>query len=152
MTKPPIDRRRLQDGDVIDFGEVRLKAKGSRFSATGCQHLTCEIDADAGTLTCAECGVSVSPFSRLLLIAENRKAIKERDNEYRRRISDLFQQVRNYRPHLRAAKALEEVWRGRRMAPCCPHCHTGLLPEDFERISGGVSVELERQRRKKEKS
>ena len=53
--------------------------------------------------------------------------------------------------HLIACKELEKVWRSKRMIPQCPHCKTGLLPEDFASIHTRVSAEIERQRRTNKK-
>jgi hypothetical protein len=45
----------------------------------------------------------------------------------------------------RAAKEVDKVWRSRHMAPCCPHCKTALLPEDFANgVKRAVSKELAR--------
>jgi hypothetical protein len=51
----------------------------------------------------------------------------------------------------RAAKSMDRTW-GHKMAPLCPHCHGGLLPEDFENGGSACSRELEVARRKRAES
>ncbi|GEM_PF-4444040 len=41
-----------------------------------------------------------------------------------------LEQDKSHNLHLIAAKKVEAVWRSRNMAPCCPHCGRGILPED----------------------
>jgi hypothetical protein len=48
----------------------------------------------------------------------------------------------------RAAKQLDRDWGGK-MAPSCPHCRGGLLPEDFEHRRSATSREFELARRKR---
>ncbi len=48
-----------------------------------------------------------------------------------------------------AAKRMDDLWRKKRAVPTCPHCGSGLLPEDTERM-GRVSKEIEIARRKRE--
>lgn len=144
----PLDRLPLNNGDILDFGEFRLKKRGSRYSQTGCAHKDIVIDPDEGTLECQDCGASIDPFSKLVKIAERQKALQWHRKRERERLGELWRAVRNYRPHLRAAKALEQIWRGGKLAPNCPHCNAALLPEDCTGGLSSRSAEIERQRRK----
>ena len=140
-----VERIDLQKGDVVDFGAYRLMAK-----AGSCTHRRAEIDPEGGTLKCMDCGDALAPFVFLVSMMERRKAVLDAIEHQRLRIGELFQKVRAYRPHLRAAKAMEELWRAK-LAPCCPHCRRPILTEDVtDQGLAAMSAELERRRREVE--
>lgn len=143
----PVDRMPMGDGDIVDFGEFRLKRKGSRYKDPDCPHKLMTIDPDAGTLECQDCGKSIDPFTRLVAMAENRNLIQLRQKREADRIVEVWRKIRRYKPHLRAAKALEQIWRGGKLSPNCPHCNAALLPEDCADGLSSRSTEIERKRR-----
>lgn len=58
-------------------------------------------------------------------------------------------EAEQFQARSRAVKSLDHIWRSRTMAPCCPHCRQGLLPEDMLQGLSSVGVEYERARRAK---
>lgn len=144
------------DDKTVSFAEFRAKIKGAAFvrdEVRRCKHKSVAIDPSDGTLDCQECGKSLNPFTVLLNyvnswaeIAKWREECKAAAQAQREKALLTWNTYRAWRPHLRAAQYIEKQWRSR-MAPCCPHCGNGLLPEDFlegrDRGSRGRSYELE---------
>jgi hypothetical protein len=70
--------------------------------------------------------------------------------DYQRRKADLDDAIKCNIRRI-AARNLEKGWNSHRNVPACPHCARGLLPEDFEKGSRLVSLDIERAKRKREK-
>lgn len=131
----------IESDRVISFVHHAQKRK----KPCGGNHQRFVIDEQHGTVECAECGDNVSAFHALLKIARKEGRYREQMYYARKKLEELAA----YKPWLRAVKEIERLWRGRKMLPVCRFCNHGLEPED---ISGSmVSVEFERQRRKKQK-
>jgi hypothetical protein len=46
---------------------------------------------------------------------------------------------------LKAVIKIDDAWRSRKMAPCCPHCHAVILPKDgFGDVRVNKEMELAR--------
>jgi hypothetical protein len=135
MTLPPDSADR-----TISFAQFRAKIKGAAFvrdSERSCQHHKMIIDPKQGTLECDDCGRSLSAFVTLLKLVEGWEKIdKWKDDcradakRWQERAALTYKTMRSWRPHLRAVKEFEKLWR-RNSGPCCPHCGHALLPEDF---------------------
>lgn len=122
------------DGKILSFAhEVR------RRDPDGCGHRQrFVIDERHGTVYCRECNEPVSAFHALKMIARD-------DSLFRRQTKTgqaLLEEMKAYKPWLRAVKALEKIWRGKDMLPQCPHCHRGIEAEALA-STGIVSREYE---------
>lgn len=104
-----------------------------------------ELDAQNREVTCKHCGEKVDPFDALLTMSRRWEDISQETQ----RLLEQAKGLDNYKPWLRAIKSIESNVRSGQMIPSCPHCHRGILLDEFE---GYVSKERELQRRKFEKS
>ena len=94
---------------------------------------------------CADCEQDVEPFDAFKHLVENYdEAWKAAD----RRIKEAHE-ASKFSLISRAAKAIDKMWRSRKMVPACPHCHAGIWPEDALRM-GMVGKEYDGARRKRE--
>lgn len=129
---------------VINIGDWQLQRK-YKYSAPAqddCDHKHIELDARGDVVKCVKCGVQLSAFWALEMLA----------NEYNTALSklhrdrDALAKAKQADLHLLAARKVEKVWRSRTMVPACPHCHQGIFPEDG--LGGSqVSREVEIRRR-----
>lgn len=146
---PPIDEQEFIYGmKVVDFGEMRVARGLSRRPFTTCRHVNLVYDNKERRVWCKDCERNIDPFDAFLALTENYNTAYG----HYAKMKETALEARNYNLHLIAAKNIEKAWRGRTMAIGCPHCSTGLLPEDFTK--GGLSMcsaEIERMRRKKKK-
>lgn len=143
---PPIVPQDFLSGlKVVDFGDLRVARGLSRRPFTRCRHLRLVFDNHERRIWCEDCEKNIDPFDAFEAIALN----MDRAISQYQRIKEDALQAREHNLHLIAAKNIEKAWRGKTLAPPCPHCGRGLLPEDFSKQCGGVSAVLERQRRKK---
>lgn len=100
-----------------------------------------EIDAVNKEITCRYCGVVIDPFDALLHISNEWEFVEEDT----KRLLEQRKEIVNYKPWLLIIRNLEKECRGGSMIPSCPHCHKGIL---FEEFSGFTNKEMELQRRK----
>lgn len=141
--------------EVVSFAEFRARIKGAAFvrdDERRCKHHHMTLDEHGGTVDCDDCGKNLSAFAVLCHFVREWGKIQEWKAEchaYGQKMRDeallTWRTYRSWRPHLRAAQYIEKQWRGK-MAPCCPHCGNGLLPEDFldgSRGSRGKEHELQ---------
>ena len=105
--------------------------RNSKRPKTTCKHERTLIDQIAGTVECRECGEVLSPFHVLLRMAQGERALFDRVRSLQAKADELAR----YSPHLKTMKELERIWRGRRMIPICPHCGTGIWPQEL--LAGG---------------
>lgn len=114
--------------DVIQIGDWQIQRKHAlRMSQAGeCDHKHLELDGRGDIVRCSKCGIQVSAFWALEMLADeyNRRLAKlERDRE-------ALAKAKEAEVHLLAARKVDKIWRSRTMVPACPHCHQGILPED----------------------
>jgi len=147
------DKRELEEGrtsgaythNVIDFGGMRLAKGWRRRDAPKCAHRRLVLSQTDRLIECDDCGRQIEAFDAVLAIYA--------------RLDEMVAHIR--RDHhkadegakavlvRRAAKELDRSW-GRKMAPNCPHCEKGLLPEDFAngaRSARGRELEIARRQR-----
>jgi len=143
----------VSDDNIVSFDAFQLLMyRRHHRPEAECEHERLVIDGKLGTLECQDCSRSVSPFAALLKMAENRQKEQEALARIRERMVAIRNLTARYKPHLRAAKEIESVWRGGKMRPCCPNCRLGLRAEDFlEGASSCVSVEYDDARRARPK-
>lgn len=142
---PPIEEPGFLGGvTVIDIGDVRVARGISRRPYSVCRHTKLVYDGNERRIWCKDCEQDIEPFDGFKIVAEQCSAFKA-SLERRERA------VETAEAHAlisRAAKAVDDAWRRRKIAPCCPHCSQPILPEDFAAgVRSGSSVELERRRR-----
>lgn len=141
---PPIEEKEFLYGvKVVDIGDLRVARGLSRRPYSSCCHYRMVYDGQERRVWCKDCEQDVEAFDAFKLLVENIAS------EYRKlnRLREEIEEAKEHTLHLIAAKEVEKVWRGRKMAPTCPHCKGGLLPEDFVN-AGRTSAEFERKRRK----
>lgn len=149
MSHEPIDPQEFRWGvNVVDIGDVRVSRGLTRRGREACKHKALSYDNVERRIWCRDCERDVEGFDAFVILAEafdnaakklesRQRAIKEAEERTLRR---------------RAAKVLDEAWSSRSMAPVCPHCSEGLLPEDVVGGVGMVNCEMIRRRRAKGKA
>ncbi len=115
-----------EDSRIVSIGDLRIqRLERHQKPQDACRHKHMEMDSVGQIVLCLDCGKQLTAYW----------ALEEILSGYQRACADLRarrEQVaaeRKINLHLVAAKAVEEAWRGG-MAPCCPHCHDAILPED----------------------
>ncbi len=133
----------LASASVISLADVRVSRGWSRPSKV-CEHKSLVYSSRDRRIECKECDQPIEAFDAFMTLVRHfdsmEDAARRREHQTKEAAGAVI--VR------KAAKALDKAW-GRKMAPCCPHCRTGLLPEDFETIGSMVGQELERARRRR---
>ncbi len=133
--------------EVIDLAGVRVERGLPARRVAQCEHKRLTYCADERRVWCSDCERTIENFDAFMTLTtyfHRMAGAVARDME--RAKEALAHAVLS-----RAAKALDKVWRGRSMAPCCPHCRGALLPEDFaDGVGMSVNRELEEARRKRD--
>lgn len=129
---------------VIDLAEMRIK-RGNACArrAAPCKHRALIYSQEERRVWCEDCERTIDSFDAFMtLVGKFHPMVNAAKHALER-----AREAEGFTISLRAAKVFDRAWRGNQMAVCCPHCRTGLLPEDF--LSGGsqVSAEIERARR-----
>jgi endogenous inhibitor of DNA gyrase (YacG/DUF329 family) len=91
-----------------------------------CRHSRFTVDPSSGDVECSDCGKPVSPSHALITLAHHHADLADTLKRAREELAEIKQ----YAPHLRAAKRVEKIWRGRHL-PTCPHCQKGIEAETF---------------------
>lgn len=140
---PPIEPQDFVGGvKVVDFGDLRVARGLSRRPFSLCKHRPLVYDPKERRIWCRDCESNVEGFDAFVLLVEQfHRAAQE--------IQRQREEVEKARAHniIRiAARQMDEHFRSRTMVPACPHCHTGIFPEDVGRMAS-VSREWEQARR-----
>lgn len=114
--------------NIIQIGEwtVRRQARNTARAPKACDHTEISLDANGHVVRCVKCGDQLSAFWALEMLSE----------QYNRALAGLEQEraalakARETELQLSATRKVEQLWRGRKLAPACPHCGCGILPED----------------------
>jgi uncharacterized protein (DUF983 family) len=134
----PLDGDRLPDG-VVDLAGFRItRGTSKRVPWERCKHRKLIYDRQDRRVRCEDCNRDLDAFDALMVMVDG---FGEMMGEVRRKQA-AAREATAHSVVSRAAKAVDKLWRGQRMAPCCPHCSRGLLPEDF---AGGVSSAVGRE-------
>lgn len=140
--------------NVVDLKTFKATLRyGSRWGGSGpkcCEHRTVVLDQDDCSVECEDCGRTISAFAVLFQMVKRWGEIAEQVQALKTRAAAVRNLIKNYKPRLRALKQLEKHWWTQQRLPTCPHCHRGLLPEDFADSMSFVSKEYELKRRDKE--
>ena len=143
---PPIEPLDYLFGlTVVDLGDIRVARGLSRRPFSICEHRNMVYDQKERRIWCKDCERNVEPFDAVVAIAEQM-------DHANKRLLDRAKAIKSAEAHSlisRAAKAADKAWREKSMAPACPHCQRGILPEDALNFSS-VNKEWEVARRKRE--
>jgi hypothetical protein len=115
--------------NVIQLGELRIRRQEEMrgfLRDKRCHHRQMTWDDNGCIVTCDDCGMQISPYWAMQMLAREYKRAMEVVEAREKRVAE----DKSHNLHLIAAKKVEAVWRRRNMAPCCPHCDRGILPED----------------------
>ena len=132
----------IEDDEAVvslEAWRLRKREPGER----RCDHPRTTIDEQNGTVECRDCGVTLSAFWVLGQIAREENRCFTRIRNLRAEAEEL----KGWVPFLRSMRKLEKRWRGRAMLPACPHCHRGLWPDELERSSVSLSLEVAQRRK-----
>lgn len=129
--------------NIITIGDLQLRRVHyqERRLRDACAHHRLSMDDEGGIVRCRDCGVQVTAYWALTFLASQYKRARARVAADQERVAE---ESKKY-VILRAAKAVEQAWRGG-MAPTCPHCHLAVLPEDGMG-SSTMNVDFERKKR-----
>lgn len=134
--------------EVIDLAGIRIARGMLKPREKRCEHMRLVVSQSERLIECEDCNRSVDAFDAVMVVMRHMEKMLSEVNGRKRRADEAMKAT----IQLRAAKSLERSWR-HRMAPCCPHCHHGLLPEDFDRgAAGAISCELEVARRVRDRA
>lgn len=141
---PPITPADFISGvKVIDFGEARIARGYTRRPYSSCKHLNLVYDTQERRVWCEDCERNVDPFDAFKILVENYAAAEGKVN----RLKQEATEAAKFSIRSRAAKAIDDIWRKRRMVPCCPHCTGPLLPEFFANgVGSTASAEIARRK------
>lgn len=132
-------------GVVVDLDSVRIRTGRTPRGLKTCQHKHMIYNQTERRIWCEDCERTIDNFDAFQTFTRHFKAM-EREAGHKLRIA---QEALAGAARLRATKELDRLWSGRRMAPCCPHCNRGLIPEDFaDGVRSTTSLEFEIARRK----
>lgn len=129
MADPIVPMEYLHGVKVVDIGDLRVARGMSRRPIPTCRHLRLAFDTNERRIYCQDCESDVEAFDAFLQLVERHHHLEAKAERLRQ---DAAHTVTS-----RAAKRIDEAWRSRTMAPCCPHCKTPIMPED---VVNGVSM------------
>lgn len=135
-----------QSASVISLADVRVSRGWSRPSKV-CEHKSLVFSSNDRRIECKDCDQPIESFDAFMTLVRHFDSMEAAARGAQRKAEEGLAAV----VVRRAAKALDKAW-GRQTAPCCPHCKTGLLPEDFANGAGmtfGRDYELARRQRAK---
>lgn len=130
------DERQTPFGSpVIDLAEMRIAFGRAKDFKKVCNHRRLTYDPKERRVWCQECESTVDSFDAFMTLVSHWHEME------RAARAKLARAAETEKATLvkRAAKNLDQAWNRKfPMAVACPHCHGGLLPEDF--LSGGSQV------------
>jgi hypothetical protein len=130
---------------VIDLAEVRIRfGKADLRKGRPCEHRALIYSRDERRVWCEDCERTIDSFDAFMTLTTHFHTMERAATGKQAKADEALARtiVR------RAAKVLDKAWG--KMAPLCPHCRTGLLPEDFaDGFGSAVGIEIERARRKR---
>ena len=139
------DQQSTRDcGSVISLADVRVARGWSRPSKV-CGHKSLVYSSKERRIECKDCDQQVDGFDAFMVLCAHFHSMESASRSREARTKEALGAV----IIRRAAKAFDKAW-GRKMAPCCPHCRGGLLPEDFANgAASSMGQEFEIARRKR---
>lgn len=118
-------------GRVYDIGDFRVEVKQDYGGLTydkdkECHHRNLTFAEEGQVITCDDCKVQVTAWWAFLSLTKKFADIQQRTQEAYAAVE--ASKARNL-TH-KAAIAVEDAWRGRKMIPTCPHCSKPILAQD----------------------
>lgn len=118
-------------GRIYNIGDFKIEVKqdlgGLTFTGDEqCHHRNLVFDENGQTVSCSDCNMQVTAFWAFLMLTKQYKNLIDDIDRQRRQLKE--EQERNL-TH-KAAIAVEDAWRRRKMIPICPHCTKPILPPD----------------------
>lgn len=141
-TPPIVEQDYISGVKVVDIGDLRVARGLSRRPYSACRHRRLVYDQKERRIWCKDCETDVEPFDAFVLLVGN----------FDRAAADIERaqaEVKAAKAHniIRiAAKKMDELFRRRNMVPACPHCGSGIFPEDVDQM-GSVNREWEEAKR-----
>lgn len=143
----PLEAGGQWDAPVVDLAGYRVRAGRTPWKSEKdrCKHRQVIYSTTERRVWCEACNSPVDAFDALMTVVHH---FEDMEREARRRIHKAQEDAEAVIVR-RAAKEFDRSW-GRKMAPCCPHCHRGLMPHDFaEGAQSAVGFEYENAKRQK---
>lgn len=146
MTDDPIQ----SFGTVVDLASVRVRSgRSTTKPSEKCEHRQMTYDLIERRVWCEDCKRTIDNFDAFDVLVRHFAEMEAAAKQKTHRANEAMQAS----IVSRATKALDHVWRGKKMAPCCPHCRAALLPEDFANgVGSAVSREIEVARRARKRT
>lgn len=129
MAEPIEPQDYLYGVNVVDIGDLRVARGKSRRVPSTCRHLRLAYDSNERRIFCQDCENDVEPFDAFMQLVERHHYLEAKAEKMRQ---DAAHTIIS-----RAGKRMDEAWRSRNMAPCCPRCSMAILPED---VIDGLSM------------
>jgi hypothetical protein len=116
---------------VYDIGEFKVRVKRDYGGITyagdkECHHKNLTYDENGETIECDDCKKQITAWWSFLHLVRDFAKIADRHKAAAEQIKLEQQRTLTHK----AAIAVEDAWRGRKMIPCCPHCTRPILPGD----------------------
>jgi Zn finger protein HypA/HybF involved in hydrogenase expression len=136
----PIEPKEFLHGvKVVTIGDLRVARGRTRRAHSSCRHAQLVYNDTERRIWCEDCQSEVEPFDAFTSIVERHAHLQAR--------IDQFYEAQSHALFSRAAKVMDEAFRSRNYAPCCPHCKQAILPGDVANGVSRTSKELELRRR-----
>lgn len=118
-------------GKIYNIGDFQIEVKpdSGGYTYTGdkqCHHRNLVFDETGQTVECKDCKLQVTAFWAFLMLTKQYKNLLDSIQRQREQLEE--EKARNL-TH-KAAIAVEDAWRRRKMIPICPHCTKPILPAD----------------------
>lgn len=143
----PIGEVGMGHDPVVDFASYRVRAGRTPFTARKCEHNSVLYCTRERRVWCDDCKSSIDAFDAFLNIVRHFEEIVAEIRAAKRMAEEALRSV----IVRRAAKEIDRTW-GAKMAPCCPHCRRGLLPQDFADGMSAVGRDYEEAARRMHRS
>lgn len=139
MAEPIVPVDYLYGTKVVNIGDLQVARGMSQRPLSACRHPRLVYDTSERRVYCEDCKSDVAPFDAFLQLVDRHHHLDAKAEKLR---EDAAHTVIS-----RAAKRIDEAWRSKKMAPCCPHCKAAILPEDVVNGVGMTNKEWEVRRR-----
>lgn len=115
-------------GIIVDFGSFKMRKGKTPYNREKdlCKHTNVIVSQSDRRCWCEDCKTNLDPFEVVKRFLNEWTKIEQRFRSEHAKAQDALSST----VIRRAAKEFDRSW-GRRMAPCCPHCRRGLMPNDF---------------------
>ncbi len=140
---PPIEEQSFVGGvTVIDFGDLRVARGLTRRPMRVCRHNGLRYDPRERRIWCPDCETDVEAFDAFTMLIEHFDAMQKKS----KRMMEEAKEAQAFQLRSIAAREIDQMWRKRNMVPSCPHCRSGIWPEDVKHM-GLVGKEYDAARR-----